>query len=321
MKIFSAKLFLILFLCHSSLIIYSQANKYTVLTKTGNVYLFNLNNNKFSEIKIGDSLSSPSKIKIGLNGYIVLVDTNYQSVELKDEGIYNISDLDTLFTMKNNSITENITKFILSEMTTNEDKFKEMKTLGAVVRQGVDKVVPARPKFGNTIDTIYNFVWHPFAEDTSYIFKLFNNKGNTLFMKEINDTLISVNLAKFNLQYDQKYFWKVFLSTSDESNNDSITFILTNPKQRQTILDEVKTLKEDFLIQNSSYNNLLVAKYLTSKNLNEYAINYFEKAIKLNPDENLYWLEYIEFLLDLGLTNEAISAWNKSPFNKLANAK
>lgn len=321
MKSFTTICIFFLFFSFGSISIMSQENEYTVLTRSGDVFLINKISNDLTELQIGDKLDLYDRIKVNLGGYIVLIDTNLQSVELQKEGLYNISDIDTLFTMKRNSVTQKITKFILNEMSTRNAKFNEMKTLGAVVRKSDKKIEIAVPKFGNIVDTIYRFSWHPLPSNSSYIFRIFNHRGNTLFMKEIKDTSITLNLAKFNLQFDQKYFWSVFVKTSLEYPQDSIEFSLINPKEKQIIFDQVEDFKNDFLTKDSPMNFFLIAKYLGSKNMNETAIQYFEKSVQLYPNAKFYWSEYIHFLLDIGLAKEASAKWNKSPFSKMKDNK
>jgi len=135
-------------------------------------------------------------------------------------------------------------------------------------------------------------------------------------MGEIEDTSITLNLAKFNLQFDQEYFWSVFDKTLLDSKKDSISFRLLSPKQKDEIFLQIENLKKDFLIEDSPLNYYLIASYLKSKEVNEYAIKYMEKCIQLLPESEFYWAEYIQFLLDLGLSREALIEWNKSPFNK-----
>ncbi len=46
-------------------------------------------------------------------------------------------------------------------------------------------------------------------------------------------------------------------------------------------------------------------------------IDYYKKSVELLPDSEFYWAEYIQFLLDVGLSKDAITQWNRSPFSRI----
>ena len=308
-------LFILYLVFISSMTLVCQDNEYTVLTKSGDVFLLHKISKEPVEIFVGDKLKPYERIELGINGYLVLVDTNFRSIELTEKGIYNLSSLDSLFIMKRNSITEKITEFIFTEMSTNEQKNNEMKTLGAVVRKPFNKVEAAAPKIGKIIDTVYTFSWYPLLDTTSYIFRLFNKDGNTLYMQETKDTALTLNLAEINLLYDKNYFWTVFDVSSENNDIDSISFTLMSPNSKAVLDEKITSIKSDFISQKSPLNYLIVARYLKSEGVNELAVEYFEKSVNLSNNLEFYWGEYIRFLLELDLTNKAFEKWNISPFN------
>jgi hypothetical protein len=293
----------------------AQQDEYKVLTKSGKVALLNEASVEVTELSIGDMLFYHDRIQIKPGGYVVLVDSSLQSIELSEHGIYEIANIDTLISQKHNSITENITKFILGEMSTSKERYNEMKTLGAVVRKSPSTVEIAAPKFGKVLDTLYNFKWHPLPNESSYIFRLFNREGNTLFMKEYMDTSVTLNLSEFNLQFEQDYFWNVFSKKSINQRTDSVSFRLMNPANSKKIKSELKDINKDLSKNDSPLNEYIIAKYLISNELNEYAIRHLNNCIKMLPDSEFYWSNYIQFMLDVGLTKEAIALWSKSPFS------
>ncbi len=292
----------------------AQNNVYTVITKSGKVFRIDRLSTELKDLKDGEKLHPIDRLKVGEGGYVVLADTNLQTVEISEEGVYNISGIDTIITMKHNSISKNITNFILNEMSTSDEKYNEMKTLGAVVRKSESLIEPDLPNFGYILDSIYTFKWHP-SSNNAYLFRLYNREGNTIYMEKIADTSVIINLSDFNLRYNEKYFWNIIDTSLQSKSNDSIWFILMSPNERTILKNQIAGLKADFLIDNSPLNYFIVAKFLKSKKLNESAIKYFNKIINLAPKIEFYWNEYICFLMDVGLFKEATELWNKSPFN------
>jgi hypothetical protein len=302
-----------------SIISVCQENEYTVLTKSGDVFLLHKISKEPIEIFVGDKLKPYERVELGSNGYLVLVDTNFRSIELSEKGIYNMSSIDSLFTMKRNSITEKITEFIFNEMSTNEEKNNEMKTLGAVVRKPFGKVEASVPKYGKILDTLYTFSWYPLLSTSSYIFRLFNDDGNTLYMKETKDTSLTLNLSEINLLYDKNYFWTVFDVSSEKQDFDSVSFTLMNPNSKAVLEDKIMSMKNDFILTKSPMNYLIIARYLKSEGVNELALEYLEKSVELSPKLEFYWGEYLRYLLELDLKNKAFAKWNISPFNNSLN--
>lgn len=300
----------------SSVILFSQNENYTVLTKSGDVVLLNDALEEIADINIGDKLYSDDNFLLKKNGYIVIINSELQSLELTEEGSYNLSIIDTLFSVKKTSISENITKFIFEEMSTKKEQYNEMKTLGSVVRTSHNVIELSTPNYGVLKDTNYTFSWYPSQISNDYIFRIFNENSSTLFMKGLTDTALTLNLSDFNLQYGKKYFWTISLSNSTELQTDSAEIILLSPIEIATLEKEIEMIENDFNNEQSPLKNYTVAKYLISKDLYESAISYMKICIDLVPNSNLYWSSYINLLMESGLSREAIIAWNKSPFSK-----
>ncbi len=183
------------------------------------------------------------------------------------------------------------------------------------MRKTFSKVEAAAPIIGKIIDTVYTFSWYPLLDTTSYIFRLFNKDGNTLYMQETKDTALTLNLAEINLLYDKNYFWTVFDVSSDNNEIDSISFMLISPNSKAVLDDKIISIKNDFISQKSPLNYLIIARYLKSEGVNELAVEYFKKSAELSPNLEFYWGEYLRFLLEIELRNEAFAKWNISPFN------
>ena len=294
--------------------VFSQEGEYTVLTISGNVALLNQKLEEVANINLGDKLYQHDNLIIKKGGYLVLMDSELQSLELSTQGIYNISKIDTLISVRNNSISDNIAKFIFDEMSTSKEKYKGMKTLGSVVRLGTNIIELAAPKYGAIMDTLYKFSWYPLPYDSNYILRIFNKSGNTIFMHELSDTSFQLNLARFNLQYDKEYIWTIQTRESMDRKLDSAVFKLMSPNDIKIVNEEINDLKEGFINAETPLSSYIIAKYFISKELYENALIYMKKCIKILPESKFYTASYIQFLLDIGLSKEAIISWNNSPF-------
>ncbi|MCP5063430.1 MAG: hypothetical protein GY936_13340 [Ignavibacteriae bacterium] len=294
-----------------------QENQFTVIAKSGDVYLIDYEDNKTKEIHVGDNLVSHHRLNIGDQSYFSIVDTNLQTLEITKKGNYSLFQIDSLLTNKSNSVTKNFTQLILSGMSSHKNKYKEMKTLGAVVRSSLDKIDIAVPDSNNINYSEYNFSWYPTQNKTKYLFKLLNPENKTLFMSQVNDTSITLDLTKFTLQYGVYYKWIVqYWETQDRLEADSTLFTIITPSQKKQIIKQLNNIENDFIKDSSAFNNFVIAKFLRSNRLFDDASLYYKKAIELVPNVNFYWYEYLQFLIDVGLRKKAMNDWMNSTFNK-----
>ncbi|MCW8850690.1 MAG: hypothetical protein OQJ81_11975 [Melioribacteraceae bacterium] len=298
------------------LIVFSQKAEYTVLTISGEVVLLNNNLKEVSDLNLGDKLYQQDNFALKKGGYLVLMNPELQSIELTNQGIYSISKIDTLISSRNNSISDNIAKFIFDEMSTSQEKYKEMKTLGSVVRSASNVIELATPKFGAIMDTLYNFKWYPLPNSSSYILRIFNKNGNTIFMRELSDTSFQLNLAEFNLEYGKEYIWTIQTRESLDRKLDSAEFKLMSPNDIKIVNQEFNNLKESFIDPDSPLSSYIIAKFFISKELYETALKYLTKCVNILPESKFYTSSHIQFLMDIGLSKEAMIAWNNSPFAK-----
>ncbi len=66
------------------ILVFSQKGEYTVLTISGNVMLLNKDLEEVANINLGDKLYQNDNLILKKGGYIVLMDSELQSVELSN---------------------------------------------------------------------------------------------------------------------------------------------------------------------------------------------------------------------------------------------
>ncbi len=133
-------------------------------------------------------------------------------------------------------------------------------------------------------------------------------------MHELSDTSFQLNLSKFNLEYDKEYIWTIQTRESMDRKLDSAIFKLMSPNDIKIVQQEIMNMEESFYNEDTPLNNYIIAKYLISKELYESALLYMKKCINVIPESKFYSASYIQLLMDIGLSREAIIAWNNSPF-------
>jgi hypothetical protein len=179
-----------------------------------------------------------------------------------------------------------------------------MKTLGAVVRSRVGLIDTFYPDYTDLLSTSFEPVWYSVGAGTSYVFKLIDEDNHTLFIKETKDTSLSLDLNQFGLLKNHPYTWFVYSTGNDKSKSDVGTIRLLGENNIKSLTDSINTIKKDLDI-NSAVDQLILVKFLESKNLNCDALKGFDNLVKSNPGIEDYANNYIAFLLKQNITRKA----------------
>ncbi|PIP77474.1 MAG: hypothetical protein COW85_08765 [Ignavibacteria bacterium CG22_combo_CG10-13_8_21_14_all_37_15] len=294
----------IFFLLFLTQVVWCQEQVFTVLTSKGDVQVKRLNNS-WQPLSIGVILYKGETIKLNKNNYLGLLHSTGKTKELKNEGTYNVADIAGSFDSQKATVSSKFAGYLLQEFMNKDDTKKEMENLGAVVRQGVERIELDFP--GNTliIDSTIQFSWFPNQSGESYIFQIMNNAKNTVFMQEVKEPFIAVNANALQLEKGKPYQWKVFSTTNDDMLSDTAVLELLPSRERQTFQAEFSQLLKELNYDETALNYLIIAKYYEQNKLNANALKYYEKSIAAAPEVDDYFFAYINFLQSNGMNSKA----------------
>jgi tetratricopeptide (TPR) repeat protein len=217
----------------------------------------------------GSNLSKKSKGK-GMQGNLAAVD---RGVGDEDEGV------------------DNFTK--LSGVDTNTAK-KSDRISKKILGSDDDLIRVRYPKSTFIIESKANFVWSKDPKSQKYTFKIYDNKGKSIFEKSTTDTTISIDFSTLKAQRGANYYWKV-KGDNSESFEECINYL--NDSEIQAINNDIKEIFDEAGTNDSPIANIAAANYLSEKGIVISAYNYYQKALEIAPESEEFQSMFIEFLM------------------------
>lgn len=291
-KILSVLLFILL----ANMNLFAQDDSFTVLSFSGKVSFLN-SGKKFNQIQTGDRIEKNGKIKLEKNSYTALMHKDGRTLEINTSGTYNHTNLIELLTKNNQTISQNFSKFVLAELTKSSGQKKDMKTFAAVVRVRPNFIETAVPSYTKIFENEFKFSWYKSAETKKYIFNLISPSNAVIYMKLIADTSININLSSMDIVKDACYRWFVYDADNYSVSSDTNCIIVMPSYQCKSISDSITQLEKALTAKDSPLNELFIASYLESNDLNSAALEHYNNAIMFAPDVEQYKEIIINFLL------------------------
>lgn len=303
------KMILCMLLLYTTTII-SQEQVFTVLTSKGDVQV-KRSNNSWQSLSIGVKLYKGETIKLNKNNYVGLLHSTGKTKELKNEGIFNVSDIAGAFDSQKASVSSKFAGYLLQEFMNKDDAKKEMENLGAVVRQGMERIELDFPSTTLIMDSTIRFSWFLREKGEKYIFQIINNAKNTVYMKEIADSFIVIDVNELQFEKGKPYQWELFSSVNHEIHSDTAIFELLPGNRKQVIMIELGELLKELEYDETALNYLIIAKYFEQNKLTANAKKYYEKSVAGAPGVDDYLFAYIKFLQANGMQTKAEILFNQ----------
>lgn len=291
-KIFSVLLFIAL--AYTTL--FAQDDPLTVLSFSGKISYLN-SGKKWNVIKAGDRIEKSGKIKLEKNSYTALMSKDGRTVEINMTGTYTYKNILDLLVKNNQPISQKFSQFVIAELTKSSGQKKDMKTFAAVVRVRPDFIETAVPSYTKIIGDEFKFSWYKSDQTKKYIFNLISPSNSIIYMNVIEDTSIYINLSSMNIVKDVCYNWFVYDADNYSVSSDTNCVIIMPSYQSKSISDSITQFEKSLGSNGSPLNELFIASYLESNDLNFAAMDHYNKVNFLAPDVEQYKEIIINFLL------------------------
>lgn len=282
----------------------AQDDSFTVLSFSGKVSFLN-SGKKWNVIQAGDRIEKSGKIKLEKNSYTALMYKDGRTLEINTDGTYDNKKLSELLTKNNPSISKKFSQFVFTELTKGSGQKKDMKTFAAVVRVRPDFIEAAVPSYTKIVESQFNFSWYKSIGTQKYIFNLISPTGSIIYMNLVTDTSINVNLADLNIINGLCYNWFVYDADRNKVSSDTNCVIVMPSFESKSISDSLTELEKTFIDNDSPLNQLIIAAYFESNDLNLAALAHYNKANSLAPEVEQYKEIIINFLLKNKLYKQA----------------
>ena len=296
-KIFS-KIFILVFLI---LLIsfngHAQQYSFKVLTFWGKVDYRTSSTQSWKKVQTGESLKIDCEVRLDKNSYVALMFNDGRTMEIQDEGIFEINDLEQNMKHSKISVTQKFANFVAQEIITDKSEKKDMKTFAAVVRVKPNHIDVAIPSFTSVLDPVIDFSWYSYPSTEQYIFSILNSSGTTIFMDLVDDTTYAIDMDKLKLNRGTVFKWYVFDADYPKIVSDTNAVNVISFDNRALILDTLQMLNEEIESNETPLSVLSLCSFFERNNLNVEALNQFNKVILLAPESEEYKKLFIKFLL------------------------
>jgi hypothetical protein len=238
-------------------------------------------------IKTGMELTRNDIVKIKPNSYIGLVDKFGYPQELKASGIYSIN---YLFKKHKNPFATPYVEYILS----NEAKAHRLSATGAVINlENGDFSIQLPTGLNHFFNDSLCINWKAKIPGP-YTVSIKNMVDELLFVKQVSDTLVMLNMAQPKPTTDL-FFIEVTSTEIGHKRNKSVRFFEQLSSQKKVELDALLTNFATQYEKNSEVGLLLRASLFEQNRLFADANTEYIKAIKLYQTADVIDL-YNEFL-------------------------
>jgi len=253
-------------------------------------------------IKTGLAINSDAIVEVVGNGMLGLMYKNGRTLELKNAGEYNVSDLvKQALAKSNSSVSTQYAKYVLAQVTKGNDPVvtkpgKNMGVTGAVMRamkssnaNSIDVYIPDTEILLESQPVIH---WGGIDGATGYTVHIVNMENTILLSQNTIDTFAVVDLYNIPLLKDESLFM-VKVQAKGKTNH-SLMIPLNISKMDPDNRDEFVDIKNN-LDKNSATDWISLALFCQRFNLNVDAYHAYEMAIKIAPDLPEYKSMFIDF--------------------------
>ena len=295
----------------------AQDYAFRVLTAKGN------NTASKNAIRVGSKLNNSDIIFMEEGGYLGLLHTNGQTVELRTKGTYKVNELaSNLKASNSSSLTSRYANYVVSELISSseeasgENRYKHMKKTGAVIRAGskLNKVTILQESkvtmLGDKMEIEW-FVYEDLAKVNpndvrEYRIVLTDLRNKELYSEVTKETSYVIDFSRPELKDQTTILYRVEVADEDKKDRK-----LQSPNQvvaREKEDDAKKEIREqlDQIGDDTALGHLIKAQYLEETGYYAEAAMAYKAAMALAPEVETYKILYDSFTERSTMSEKAI---------------
>lgn len=301
----------------------AQDYAFRVLTAKGN------NTASKNAIRVGSKLNNSDVIVMEEGGYLGLLHTNGQTVELRTKGTYKVNELASNLKASNgSSLTARYANYVVSELTSSseeasgETRLKHMNKTGAVERGLLTKVTILQESKVTMLGDKMEIEWFVY-EDLAKINKkdvreyrivLTDLRNKELYSEVITETSYVIDFSRPELKDQTAILYRVEVADEDkkgQSLNSGNQVIKRENDAKKEVREQLDQIGDD-----TALGHLIKAQYLEETGYYAEAAMAYKAAIALAPDVETYKILYDSFTERSEMSEKAIIEKNKATNNE-----
>lgn len=306
----------------------AQDYAFRVLTAKGN------NTASKNAIRVGSKLNNSDVVVMEEGGYLGLLHTNGQTVELRTKGTYKVNELaSNLKASSGSSLTARYANYVVSELTTSaeeasgENRYKHMKKTGSVRRAVLKKITILQQSKVSMLGDKMEIEWFVY-EDLAKVNKkdvrqyrvvLTDLRNKELLAEVTEETSYIIDFSRPELKDQNTILYRVEVADEDKKDINSENQVISKEKEGK----EDKAKKEvreqlDQIGDDTALGHLIKAQYLEDEGYYAEAAMAYKAAMALAPEVETYKILYDSFTERSTMSEKAIIEAAKEK-NKTAN--
>lgn len=262
-------------------------------------------------LKIGSTLLGADQVTVDAKSYLSLAHSKGGTVQISKAGTYKVAELEKQMLAAKKSVSQKYANFVIGEITKangediHKNPYKYQNVTGSVERSWGSAMAVRLPKTTFIYKDAYTFSWYKPKDGKVFIYVLdeFSEIIKT-YEKSGNDTTLTFNLKDFS----ESALYAVVVSTKPiakeklEKDGDVLKKGFGIRKMEAADLEkfkkELQALRTSLGGDEKDVNlKLNEAIFLEEKEMYLDAMQAYEEAIKLEPNDEVYKIAYNQFLI------------------------
>jgi uncharacterized protein YdhG (YjbR/CyaY superfamily) len=249
-------------------------------------------------LKTGSSLKSGDEVKLGDNAYLGLVHATGKPMEVKQSGIYKVSELASKIS-SGSSVLNKYTDFILSSNSA-EAKKNRLSATGAVHRDvsaaAAIKIMLPENQYSGIYNNTAVINWDGSQVAGPYVITLKNMFEDVLSKEETPETSYKIDLSNPKFANENAILIEVSQKADPKLVSRQHLIKKLSPAEQEKVQKLLSEVSGE-VSEETPLNKLIQAGFYEENNLLIDAITSYEEAINLAPDVPTFKESYDEFLI------------------------
>lgn len=303
MKFLSTLMFLSLLMAGN---IVAQDYVFKVLANKG-TNTVSTSGSDWKAVKTGSTLKVGDQVKVGDGSYLGLVHSSGRTYEIKTAGVHKVNDIASALSSNKSSVASKYADFVMNKMNQSEEDINRnhrnyLSATGAVTRGANSPIKLFLPSSVDVYSDQASIKWTEVEDvtDASYKITIYNMFDEVVMEQETADLSTVIDFSDEKLAGERMVIVKVSLSDDETVESSKYAIKRLDLTSNEAIVVELEEL-EEMTAEETAMNMLIMASFYEQNNLLVDALTYYQKAMDLAPEVDIFRHAYEQFVVSNSL--------------------
>lgn len=272
---------------------YAQDYMFKVMASKGDNRFKRASQTDWKPVKIGISFNKGDKLMTSKDPYIGLLHSSGQTMELSEQGTFEIEQLASKVGIKKKGISAKYAEFVLNELENKDNNQLRVSIESRGLGEEIYLFLPLTAMILNPSLVIH---WSRLRGERTYVLSVKNMFGDPLIQLETNSNQLTLDLDQEELSTEKLLIISVSLKDDPSVVSNDIGLERLTGDKVDALKQEIAQLNEE-IDSDSPLGQVILASYYEAQDLLIDAIYHYQEAIKLAPDVPDFETMYHAFLI------------------------